>query len=35
MYNFDNKRFIIGVGQTVKHIITRKKLQNDKIIRAL
>ena len=35
MYNFDEKGFIIGFGQAVKHIMTREKLQSDKIIRTL
>ena len=34
IYNFDKKRFIIWVGQTVKHIMIRKKLQNSEIIGA-
>lgn len=34
MYNFDEKGFMIGVGQAVKHILTRDKLQSREIIGA-
>lgn len=33
IYNFDEKWFMIRVRQAVKYIMTRKKLQHDKIIR--
>ena len=35
MYNFDEKRFMIGVGQAIKHIMIRKDLQSGEIIGAL
>lgn len=34
MYNFDEKRFIIGVEQAVKRIITREELRSGEIIGA-
>lgn len=34
IYNFDEKRFIIGVGQAVKRIITREELRSSEIIGA-
>lgn len=34
IYNFNQKEFMIGVEQAVKHIITKKELQNSKIISA-
>lgn len=33
MYNFDKKRFIIGIGQVIKRIIIKEKLWNGKIIK--
>lgn len=32
MYNLDEKRFMIGVEQAIKHILTRKKLSSGIII---
>lgn len=29
VYNFDKKDFIIEVGQAMKHIMIKKKLQSD------
>lgn len=34
MYNFDEKGFMIGIGQAVKHILTREELRSGKIIGA-
>ena len=34
MYNFDEKGFIIGVGQAVKRIMTREELRSGEIIGA-
>ena len=34
MYNFDEKGFMIGVGQAVKCIMIREKLRGGEIIRA-
>lgn len=34
MYNFDEKRFMIGVGQAVKRILTREELRSGEIIGA-
>ena len=34
MYNFDEKSFMIGVGQAVKRILTRDKLHSCEIIGA-
>lgn len=33
-YSFDEKRFIIGVGQVVKLILTREELRSGEIIGA-
>ena len=32
IYNFDEKGFMIGVGQAVKHIMTKKELRSGEII---
>ena len=32
MYNFDEKRFMIGLGQAVKRIMTREELRRGKIL---